>query len=160
MVNHDQKGIEASGDGEVGDEITRDLLERAGYRGMDGGEWWNSGMGIGFVLLAGPTAFNILSDVGGETRPPEFSRNELISLQVAGVASSSVVVTMFEDGVTEGVIIGHRHGLGRSGCLRQPASWRGGSRRGGGYRRSWIGGPEGLGGHWQRQTQCNGVERC
>ena len=52
MVDHDQKGIEASGKGEVGNEVARDLLERAGRRGANGGEWWDSGMGISFVLLA------------------------------------------------------------------------------------------------------------
>ena len=30
MVDHDQEGIEASGDREVGDEVAGDLLERAG----------------------------------------------------------------------------------------------------------------------------------
>jgi len=28
-------------------------------------------MGVGFVLLANSAAFNIFSDIGGQTRPPE-----------------------------------------------------------------------------------------
>ena len=53
MVDHDQKGIKAGGRGEVSDEVTGDLLERTGRGGPNGGEWGNSGMCIGFVLLAG-----------------------------------------------------------------------------------------------------------
>ena len=60
MVNHNQKGIEAGGRGEVGDKVTRDLLEGAGGRGANGSEWGNGRMGVGFVLLAGCTAFDIL----------------------------------------------------------------------------------------------------
>ena len=59
IVDHDQKGIEASGRGKVGDKITGDLLEGTGCRGANGGEWGNGGMGIGFVLLAGSAALNI-----------------------------------------------------------------------------------------------------
>ena len=33
MVDHDQKGIEAGGRGEVGDKVTGDLLEGAGCGG-------------------------------------------------------------------------------------------------------------------------------
>ena len=63
MVDHNQKEIEAGRDREIGDKVTRDLLERAGCKGVDGGEWWNSGMGIGFVLLAGCAAFDIFTDI-------------------------------------------------------------------------------------------------
>ena len=52
MVDHDQQGIKASGKGEVSNEVAGDLLERAGHRGANGGEQWDSGMGISFVLLA------------------------------------------------------------------------------------------------------------
>ena len=50
MVNHDQKGVKAGGRGEVGDEVTGDLLERTGCGGSNGGERGNSGMRICFVL--------------------------------------------------------------------------------------------------------------
>ena len=63
MVNHDQKGIKAGGRREVGDKITRDLLEGARGRGANRGEWGNSGMSAGFVLLAGCIAFNVFADV-------------------------------------------------------------------------------------------------
>ena len=53
MVDHNQKGIEASRRGEVGDKVTRDLLEGPGGGGADGDERWDSGMGICLVLLAG-----------------------------------------------------------------------------------------------------------
>ena len=63
MVDHNQKGIEAGGRGEVGDEVTGDLLERTGCRGSNGGERGNSGMCICFVLLAGRAALDIFADI-------------------------------------------------------------------------------------------------
>ena len=63
-------------------------------------------MGIGFVLLAGCTALNIFTDVGGEAGPPKFSRNELASFQVAGVTGCVVVMAMLENSVAQGVVIG------------------------------------------------------
>ena len=77
VVDHDQKGIEAGGDREVGDKVAGNLLERVGCRGADGGERRDGGMGIGFVLLAGSTSFNVFADVGGKARPPEFSSDKL-----------------------------------------------------------------------------------
>ena len=53
MVDHDQKGIRVGGRGEVSDKVARDLLEGPGGGGVDGSEWWNGGMGICLVLLAG-----------------------------------------------------------------------------------------------------------
>ena len=63
MVDHDQKGIKAGRRGEVGDEVTGDLLDRTGHGGLNGGERGNSGMCIGFVLLAGRAAFDIFADI-------------------------------------------------------------------------------------------------
>ena len=58
-------------------------------------------MGIGFVLLAGCTAFNVFMDIGGQARPPEFSHDELAGFQVPRVAHSVVVVAALEDGMAE-----------------------------------------------------------
>ena len=44
MVNHDQQGIETRGGGEVGDKVTRDLLEGARGTGLDQGERENGGV--------------------------------------------------------------------------------------------------------------------
>ena len=44
MVDHDQQGIEARGYGEVGDEVTGDLLEGARCMGFDWSEWGDGGM--------------------------------------------------------------------------------------------------------------------
>ena len=63
MVDHDQQGIKAGQRGKVGDEITRDLLEWVGGGGADGGEQWDGGVSVSFVLLAGCTAFNVFADV-------------------------------------------------------------------------------------------------
>ena len=106
MVNHDQKGIKAGGDREVGDKIAGDLLERAGCRGANGGERWDGGMGVGLVLLAGCTACNILSDVGGQARPPELGCDELACFQVAGVTGYFVIMATLEDSMMEGGVIG------------------------------------------------------
>ena len=64
---------------------------------MNGGEWGNSRMGIGFVLLAGHAAFDIFMDIGGEAGPLKFSRNELVSFQVARVAGCFVVMATLEN---------------------------------------------------------------
>ena len=106
MVDHDQKGIETSRRREVGDKVARDLLERAGCGGANGGERWDGRVGIGLVLLAGGAAFNVFADVGGEAGPPEFQRDELSSFEVAGVTGAFVVVASLENGVAEGIVIG------------------------------------------------------
>ena len=77
MVNHDQKGVKASREGKVGDEIAGDLLERVGGSQVDRGEGWNDGMHVGFVLLANHAPFNIFAYKGCKTRPPELGGNQL-----------------------------------------------------------------------------------
>ena len=66
VVNHDQKGVKAGGDREVGDKVTGDLLEGVGHGGVNGGERWDGRMGVGFVLLAVCTTFDIFADIGGQ----------------------------------------------------------------------------------------------
>ena len=105
MVDHDQERIETGRDREVSDEVAGDLLERAGCRGVNGGEWWDGGMGISLVLLAGCTAFNVFVDVGGKARPPEFCRDELMGFQVARVSGTFVVMATLENSMMEGVVI-------------------------------------------------------
>ena len=46
MVDHDQQRIEAGGSGEVGDEVTGDLLERARGVGPDRGERGDGGVRV------------------------------------------------------------------------------------------------------------------
>ena len=46
MVDHDQQGIKAGGSGEVGDQVTRDLLEGARGAGFDRGERGNGGVSV------------------------------------------------------------------------------------------------------------------
>ena len=72
MVDHDQKSIKAIGKGEVGDEITGDLLEGAGAGGRNGKEWGSGWMGIHFVLLARSAAADVATDIRGKARPPKF----------------------------------------------------------------------------------------
>ena len=44
MVNHDQQRIKAKGGGEIGDEVTRDLLEGARGVGLDWSERGDGGV--------------------------------------------------------------------------------------------------------------------
>ena len=122
MVDHDQKGIKAGRRGEVGDKITRNLLERAGRGGVNGGEWRNSGVGICLVLLADRAAFNVFADVGGEAGPPEFRCDELSSFEVAGVTGTLMVMTPLENGVAEGVVVGDIDTtlIGQDACFDLP----------------------------------------
>ena len=115
MVYHHQKGIRASGRGEVSDKVTRDLLEGVRHRGASGGERGNSGVCVGLVLLTGCIIFDILANVGGQAGPPDFSHNELASFQVSGVASGFIIMATLKDGVAKGFVIGniHRCDLGR-----------------------------------------------
>ena len=39
MVDHNQKGVKAIGDGEVSDQIIGDLLEGVSGSGDNGGQW-------------------------------------------------------------------------------------------------------------------------
>ena len=106
MVDHDQERVETRGGREVGDEIARDLLERA--RG-DRFYWQQGGysrMGVGFVLLAGGAAFNVLADKGGKPRPPKFGSDKLARFQEARMAGGCVIMAAFKDGVAKGIIGG------------------------------------------------------
>ena len=105
MVDHDQKGIEAGGRGKVSDKVTGDLLEGAGCGGANGGERWDGRVGVGLVLLAGCTAFDILADVGGQARPPELGRNKLSGFEITWMAGTVVVMAMLQNSVLEGVVI-------------------------------------------------------
>ena len=120
-------------------KVTGDLLEGAGCGGVDGSEWGNSGMCVHLILLAGCTAFDVFTDVGGQARPPELGSDKLAGLQVARMSSSFIIMVTLEDGAVKGFIIGdiHRCNPGRSKCPLQLASQRGGSGREGEYFFSW-----------------------
>ena len=98
MVDHNQKKVKARGYWQVSDKVAQDLLE--GLRGerSDRSERWDGGVGVQLVLLAGGISFNILSDKLGETRPPEFSCDELASFKVTWVASSFMVMAVVDYG--------------------------------------------------------------
>ena len=70
MVNHDQNGVIAVGEGQVGNKVHRNLLKGAGASGRNRGEWGNGGMGISLVGLAGGAAGDELADEGGDAGPP------------------------------------------------------------------------------------------
>ena len=80
VVNHNQKRVKASRGWEICDEVTEYLLEWTSGNGVDRSEGGNSGMCIGFIVLANGTSFNILSNKGCKTWPPEFEGNKLASL--------------------------------------------------------------------------------
>ena len=63
MVNHDQKGIKTIGKGEVGDQVTRDLLKGAGAGGWNREKRGVRRMGVDFVLPARGAPADITPDV-------------------------------------------------------------------------------------------------
>ena len=46
MVNHNQERVKARGGWQVGDQITRDLLERLRGEGADRSEEWDGGVDV------------------------------------------------------------------------------------------------------------------
>ena len=104
MVNHDQERVKARGSREVGDEVTRDLLEGARGMGLNWGKQKNGGVCVRLILLAYGTALNVLAHKMCKAGPPEFSSNKLGGFEVTEVSSSLVVMTAGEDGVMKGVI--------------------------------------------------------
>ena len=74
MVDHDQQRVKAAGQGEVGDQIHRQLLERASARGGDQRECRNSQVGVNLHLLTKGTTCNEAANEGGHTQPPVVAR--------------------------------------------------------------------------------------
>ena len=101
MVYHDQYGIKSGRGGEVSDEVTGDLLERAGRGGRDGDKWRGHRVGVYLVLLANCTTFNILADEGSKSRPPKLSGDKLMGFQDARVSSSRVIMVFGDSQSTQ-----------------------------------------------------------
>ena len=97
VVHHDQERVKTGGQGEVGDEVARDLMERKRGGGGDGCGGRGSGMCVRLVLLTGCAASNEGANIRGEAWPPELGGNQLASLEEAGVASSGVIMTAAEN---------------------------------------------------------------
>ena len=64
-------------------------------------------MGISFILLAEGAAFDVAVDKRGEAGPPEFSGDQLMCFQEAGVSGRLVIMAPFQDGTSEGIIGGN-----------------------------------------------------
>ena len=77
VVDHDQESIKAFRRWEVGDEVTRYLLEGTGGGGSDGGEGRYHGMCVGLGLLTLSASFYVLSHELSEAWPPVIGRYEL-----------------------------------------------------------------------------------
>ena len=107
MVNHDQQRIKTREGREVGDKVTRDLLEGLGGTGLDQGERRNGGVCVQLVLLAHSTAFDVFLHKLHETQSSELSSNKLMSLEVSRMTSSLVGMTLGKNRVVEGTIRGH-----------------------------------------------------
>ena len=107
MVDHNQKGIKTIRKGEVGDQITRDLLEGAGAGGRNREERGVRWMGVDLVLLARGTAADITPDIRGKARPPKLRGNKLASFEDTRVASSGMVMVLSHDGVAQVSIGGY-----------------------------------------------------
>ena len=64
-------------------------------------------MSIRFVLLTDGAAFNVFAHELHKPWPSELSSNKLTSLEITGVTSSLMVMTMDEDGTVERIIQGN-----------------------------------------------------
>ena len=106
MIDHDHKGIKASGKGEVGDQTTGDLLEGAGAGGRNGLEWGSGRMGVDLVLLARCASADITADVRGEAWPPKLRGDQLASFENARMASSGMIMMPCHDRAAQVSICG------------------------------------------------------
>ena len=73
---------------------------------MNRSEGRNSGVCVGFVLLANCPPFNIFLHKGHKTRPPELGGNQMMGFQVAWMTGYFMVVAMSKDGLLEGGVGG------------------------------------------------------
>ena len=97
MVDHDQQGIKTRGKGEIGDEITGDLLKGARGGGGNGQEGRPRWMCVYFVLLARSTPFDITANIGGKAWPPKLGGNQLVGFQNSWMAGCGVVMVASND---------------------------------------------------------------
>ena len=73
MVYHDHERIEARGNREVHDKVTRDLLKGTRSNRFNGQQGGYGGVHVDLVLLAKGTALDVAADKGGKAGPPELS---------------------------------------------------------------------------------------
>ena len=99
MVYHDQNRIVATGKGQVGDEIHRDLLEGAGAFRGDRGERGVGWVGVHFVGLACSTAGDEFVDEGGHSWPPIILLEKRNGVEVSAVGTSERFVKVLHEGV-------------------------------------------------------------
>jgi hypothetical protein len=92
MVDHDHNRIKTRRDGEVGNEVNRELSERARHRGGNRGKGRRQGVGVDFHLLASGTTVNIVANKSPHGRPPVGAFNKLFGAEMARVTRSSVVM--------------------------------------------------------------------
>ena len=76
-------------------------MERSSGGGANGGEGWNGGMCVGFVLLANRTSLDILAHERCKAGPPELRGDKLAGLKVTWVASSLMIVAANKDGLSK-----------------------------------------------------------
>ena len=94
MVNHNQQRIKVRGDGQVGDKVIGDLLERARHVRLDQGERGNCRVCVGLILLACGIAFDIPPHELGKAGPSEFKGNKLMSFEITRMSGGLMVMTV------------------------------------------------------------------
>ena len=107
MVDHDQKGIKTIRKQEIGDQITRDLLEGVGTRGRDGKEQRVRQVCIDLVLLERGTSMYITVNKRCKTQPPKFRSNKLASFENSWVTSSRMVMMVGDNELLKVCITGN-----------------------------------------------------
>ena len=106
MVYHNQERIKARRSGEISDEMTGDLLERARRKGFNRRQGRYGGMCVGFVLLACSAVLDITADKRSKAWPPELSGDQLAGFKETRVSGGFVIMAVFQDGTAKSVIGG------------------------------------------------------
>ena len=81
MVDHDHNRIKPRREGEVGDEVNRELFEGERNGGQDRTESGHSRMSVDLVLLANSTTHNEMFDKSGKAWPPEVMLNNRLGVE-------------------------------------------------------------------------------
>ena len=88
MVYHDQERIKSTGKRKVSDQVDRELLERTGAGGGEGGQCGNGRVGINLHLLAKGATSNETADKQRHTRPPVVARQQGVCVKEAFMSRS------------------------------------------------------------------------
>ena len=94
VVNHDQQGIKTGRGRQTGDKVDRELLERVGAGGWQGGKGGDGWVSIYFHLLAESATSDEATDERRHTRPPVVPGKKGVSANEATMTGGRRSVTV------------------------------------------------------------------